>query len=193
MQKILIASQNAHKIDEITPILIKAGFDVTDARSHNLPEPVEDSGTFIGNARIKAEAAVKATGIAVLADDSGLVMKELVDFPGVESAPYAQSCGGYPQAVADIFERLNGRPSDCYYIAIIMVRFPDGREVTVEGRVHGKLIREPRGSGTFGFDPWFLIDGQDKTFAELTSDEKGKISHRGHALKELLDELRALS
>lgn len=194
MSKILIASQNAHKIDEIAPILRLAGFEVTDARSHNLVEPVEDSGTFIGNARIKAKAAMESTGMAVLADDSGLVMESLADdFPGVESAPYAKECGGYPQAVADLFKRLDGKSSRCYYIALIMVLFPDGREVTVTGKVYGKLIQTPRGDGTFGFDPWFEIEGEDKTFAELTKDEKARISHRGVALKELLDELRALS
>src|ERR1700748_2831619 len=101
MSKILIASQNIHKIEEITPILLEAGFDVTDARSHALPEPVEDSGTFIGNARIKAKAAVEATGMAVLADDSGIIIDALGDFPGVETAPHAQSLGGYPQAIAE--------------------------------------------------------------------------------------------
>ena len=194
MPKILIASQNVHKLEEITPILQLAGFEVTDARVHKLPEPVEDSGSFIGNARIKAKAAVEATHMAVLADDSGLVMESLEDeFPGVESAPYAKECGGYPAAVADIFKRLAGKSSRCYYIAVIMVLFPDGREVVVSGKVYGHLIETPRGDGTFGFDPWFQIEGQEKTFAELTQEEKSKISHRGHALKELLNELRALS
>lgn len=197
MQKILIASQNAHKIDEIAPILRLAGFEVTDARSHSLPEPVEDSGSFIGNARIKAKAAMEATGMAVLADDSGLVIEALPEeFPGVESAPYAKECGGYPAAVADLFQRLDGKPSDCYYIAVILVLFPDGREVIVQGKVKGRLMPEPRGEGTFGFDPWFEItDGAmtGKRFAEITTEQKHQISHRGQALKELLNELRAVS
>jgi XTP/dITP diphosphohydrolase len=192
MPKILIASQNVHKIEEIAPILIEAGYDVTDARMVELPEPVEDSGTFIGNARIKAEAAVKATGVAVLADDSGMIMESLGDFPGVESAPYAKECGGYPQAVADIFKRLNGKPAKCYYNSVLLVVFPDGREIIASGKVHGTLLETPRGTGTFGFDPWFLIDGQDRTFAELTTREKNTISHRSIALKELLHELRAI-
>lgn len=197
MSKILIASQNAHKIDEIAPILLKAGFEVTDARSHELPEPTEDSGSFIGNARIKAKAAMEATDMAVLADDSGLVMESLEnEFPGVESAPYAKECGGYPAAVADIFKRLAGKPSSCYYLCIILVLFPDGREIIAHGKVHGHLNETPRGEGTFGFDPWFEIDGGEfngKTCAEITTEEKSNISHRGLALKELLNELRALS
>jgi len=197
MSKILIASQNAHKIEEIAPVLLAAGFEVTDARMHKLPEPVEDSGSFIGNARIKASAAAKATGMAVLADDSGLVMESLAnEFPGVESAPYAAECGGYPAAVADIFKRLEGKSSRCYYVCYIIVYFPDGREIIVNGRVYGHLIETPRGSGIFGFDPWFQIEGtafDGKTFTEITNEDKHTISHRGSALKELLDELRALS
>lgn len=198
MPKILIASQNAHKIEEIAPILRQAGFEVTDARSHNLVEPVEDSGSFIGNARIKARAAMENTGMAVLADDSGLSIEALTDengieFPGVESAPYAKSHGGYPDAVADIFKRLNGRASRCYYTSVLLVLFPDGREVVATGKVYGRLLETPRGDGTFGFDPWFEIEGSDKTFAELSHEEKNAISHRGLALKELLHELRALS
>lgn len=193
MQKVLIASHNSHKIAEIAPVLQLAGFEVTDARAFALPEPVEDSGSYIGNARIKARSAQSATGLAVLADDSGLTVEALVDFPGVESAPYAAECGGYPAAVADLFRRLAGESPRCYYSSVLLLLFPDGREVVAEGRVYGRLIETPRGTGTFGFDPWFEIEGSDKTFAELSIQEKDGISHRGLALKELLHALRALS
>ncbi len=187
--KILIASQNAHKIDEIKPILEQAGFDVTDARFHKLPEPIEDGGTFLANARIKARACCEATGMAVLADDSGLIVDALGDFPGVDSAPYAKSCGGHEEATKDLFKRLGGKPSDCHYVSVLVIQFPDGREIVAEGRVDGKLIQERRGNGTFGFDPWFEIKGSGKTFAELTLAEKDKISHRGIALKHILEKL----
>ena len=190
MQKILIASQNVNKIAQIAPVLKEAGYEVTDARSFNLPEPVEDSGTFIGNARIKAKAACEATGMAVLADDSGLVMNELKDFPGVETAPYAKECGGYPNAVKDIFQRLAGRPANCYYMAVLLVMFPDGREIIATGKVHGCLLEEARGESNFGYDPWFEVPELGKTFAELAQEEILAISHRGHALQDLLRQLK---
>jgi XTP/dITP diphosphohydrolase len=193
MARILIASQNSNKIAEIAPILEQAGFEVTDARSHDLPEPVEDSGTFIGNARIKAKAAMEATGMAVVADDSGIIIDALGDFPGVETAPYAKSLGGYPQAVADIFSRLDGKSADCHYICILLVVFPDGSEIIATGKVHGHLIREPRGSGNFGFDPWFELKDSNKTFAEITPEEKHRISHRGLALQDLLRQLKEIA
>lgn len=188
-RNLLIASQNVNKITQLQPLLEKAGFVVTDARSLKLPEPEEDSGTFIGNARIKAKAAVEATGMAVLADDSGLVVEALGEFPGVDSAPYAKSLGGYEAAIKDIFKRLNGRPADCYYISTIMVMFPDGREVVGIGKVHGCLLETPRGDNHFGYDPWFLVDGGDKTFGEMTLHESVQISHRGRALDDLMQKL----
>lgn len=189
-QTLLIASQNNHKILEIRPLLEQAGFNVTDARVHTLEEPEEDGGTFIANARIKALSAMKATGMAVLADDSGLVIDALGEFPGVDTAPYAKEMGGYPQAVADIFVRLDGKPADCHYVCILMLIFPNGEELIAEGKVHGTLVREPRGAGNFAFDPWFQIKGTDTTFAELSGDEKSKISHRGLALNDLVQQLK---
>ncbi len=192
MQKILIASQNAHKIDEIAPFLQQAGFDVTDARAYNIAEPAEDSGTFLGNVRIKARYYADATGLGVLADDSGLIVDSLGDFPGVESAPFIKSCGGNAQAVADLFKRLDGRSPRCHYISVLLLRFPDGREVTVEGKVYGTLVSEPRGNHDFGFDCWFLVDGDTRTFGEYTTAEKNAVSHRGLALQNLLKELHEL-
>ncbi|MDB5478175.1 MAG: Nucleoside-triphosphatase rdgB [Alphaproteobacteria bacterium] len=192
MPEILIASQNIHKIAELTPLLEQAGFTVTDARMHQLPEPAEDGKTFTDNARIKAQAAVKATGMAVLADDSGLVVEALGDFPGVDTAPYAQCLGGYSQAVEDLFNQLDGRPSDCYLTTVVIVLFPDGREILATGRIDGVLQREQRGDGEFGFDRWFEIKGLGRTYAELSIDEKNKISHRGQAMKDLLQQLKQM-
>jgi len=193
--KVLIASQNAHKIAELTPILQETGFEVTDARGLQLVEPEEDGKTFIANARIKAEAAKAATGLVVLADDSGLVVEALSaeeEFPGVETAPYAKSLGGYDKAVVDIFDRLQDRPADCHYYSVLILSYPDGREIVATGRVDGVLRPGPKGEGTFGFDPWFEIKGNGKRFAELTTEEKNKLSHRGLALKDLLEKLKGL-
>jgi XTP/dITP diphosphohydrolase len=187
---LLIASQNAHKIAELQPLLERAGFAVTDARTHVLPEPVEDSGTFIGNARIKAKAAVEATGMAVLADDSGIIVDALGDFPGVEAAPYAKSLGGYPQAVEDLLKRLDGRPAHCYYFCVLLLLFPNGEEIIATGRVNGMLIRDRRGENDFGYDPWVQIEGRNETFAEISSEEKNRLSHRGLALQDLLQQLK---
>lgn len=188
-QKLLIASQNVHKIQELQPLLEKVGFVVTDARMHDLPEPEENGGSFIANARIKAKAAFQATGMAVLADDSGIIIDELGDFPGVDTAPYANGLGGHKNAVPDIFRRLNGKPSTCHYVSVLVLLFANGEEIIAQGRVNGTLIDTPRGEGKFGFDPWFLVDGMDKTFAELTNEEKNRISHRGLALQDLLKKL----
>ena len=187
---LLIASQNAHKIEELKPLLEQAGFAVTDARDVKLKEPVEDGKTFVDNARIKAIAAVKATGMAVLADDSGLIIDALRDFPGVDTAPYVKSVGGTDRAVVDICNRLDGRDPACHYVSVLVLHFPDGGEIIAQGRVNGRLIRDGRGAGTFGFDPWFLVDGMDKTFAELTTTEKNRLSHRGLALQDLLRQLK---
>jgi XTP/dITP diphosphohydrolase len=197
MPRILIASQNIHKIEEITPVLVQAGFEVTDARMHVLPEPVEDSGSFVGNARIKAKAAMEATGMAVVADDSGIIIdalsSDLAEFPGVETAPHAKECGGYPQAIAEIFKMLDGRPANCHFVSVLLVRFPDGREIIATGKVHGILIPMPRGDRNFGYDPWFKVPELGKTFAELPIEEKFPISHRGRALQDLLRQLKAIA
>jgi XTP/dITP diphosphohydrolase len=100
--------------------------------------------------------------------------------------------GGYPQAVAHLFEMLDGRPTDCHYKTVLVLQFPDGREITGEGRVNGRLIQTPRGTGNFGHDPWFEVPELGKTFAEMTVDEKNGLSHRSHALQDLLKKLEGL-
>ncbi len=191
--KLLIASHNTHKIQELTPPLTAAGFDVCDARDYKLPEPDENGKSFITNARIKAVAAMAATGMTVLADDSGLVIENLSEdeeFPGVDTAPYAKSLGGHANAVSDMFTRLNGRSAECHYTSVLMLLYPDGREIIAEARVEGVLRPEPKGTGTFGFDPWFEMNSTGKRFAELSVSEKNAASHRGLALQNLLHQLR---
>jgi XTP/dITP diphosphohydrolase len=189
MARILIASQNAHKISELKPLLEMGGFDVTDAREHALPEPEETGATFIDNARLKAQAASEATGMTVLADDSGMVIDALGEFPGVDTSPYTKKLGGYAQGVDDIFRRLAGRPSDAYYTSVIILLFPDGTEIVAQARTQGRLIQTRRGTGTFGYDPWFeLTDGAyaGRTLAELSIEQKNSVSARALALKDLI-------
>lgn len=191
-RKILMASGNAHKIAEIAPILEQAGFTVTDARAHALPEPVEDGETFIDNARIKARAAMEATGMAVLADDSGLIIDALGEFPGVNTSPYVKECGGFQNAVDDLFQRLNGKEAKCHYVSILVLLFPDGQEIIAKGRINGILLPKPTTTeeGRFGFDPWFKIEGLEQTFGDLTTEDKNKMSHRSKALQDLLKQLQ---
>lgn len=186
---ILIASQNAHKIDEIRPLLERAGYKVTDAREHELTEPDETGRTCLENARIKAQSALKETGMAVLADDSGFMVDALGDFPGVDSKPYAESCGGYQGAIDDLFRRLNGRSPQAHCLCILVLLFPDGREVVAQGRIDVEMRAEPKGDSGFGFDQWIYYPKMAKTFAEMTLDEKNSISHRSRALDDLLNRL----
>lgn len=191
MPKLLIASQNAHKIDEIKPLLEQAGFDVTDAREHKLDEPDETGDTFIENARIKAHAAAKATGMAVLADDSGLEMIDLGGAPGVHTKPFTDSKGGYQQAVDYFFEKIGKNVMPAQYYCCLVLCFPDGSEVVGEGVLRGSLYTAPKGENTFGYDPWFVPEGETRSCGEMDIEEKNKISHRSRAIQDLLQKLKA--
>lgn len=192
--KLIIASNNKHKIGEIKKIL-SGKFDeilsLTEAGiSH---ETVEDGTTFIENALKKAREIAEISGECALADDSGITAHALGDEPGVFSARYA---GTHESNAADeANNRLllkNLRDKDdrtAHYTAAIALVYPDGRSVTAEGYMYGTLIEEGRGEGGFGYDPIFVPDGESRTVAEMTPDEKNAISHRAKALSALLEKL----
>lgn len=194
-----LASRNAKKIGEMERILAEhlpalrvVGLDGVPAYD----EPVEDEPTFAGNALIKARAGVAATGLATVADDSGLCVDALNGMPGVLSARWA----GPPRSdernndlllaqLADVPDARRGG----YFVCAIAVVLPDGRELVVEGRMAGSVIREARGAGGFGYDVLFVADARPGlTTAELSREDKDAISHRGHALRELAPQLGAL-
>lgn len=190
--KILIATHNKHKLTEMARILAPMGYEVvTDTDiGINLTDVEETGTTFMENARIKAESGCKESGLICIADDSGLCVDALGGAPGVYSARYSGVHGDDESNIIKLLDELKDIPDEkrtAYFQCSICVSFPDGTEVTAEGKCEGKIGYEKRGNNGFGYDPVFMVG--DKSFAELTSDEKDAISHRGNALKELRTKL----
>jgi XTP/dITP diphosphohydrolase len=194
--RVVLATRNAHKVDELRRIL--APYDVTLVgldEFADVPDVAEIGVTFADNALLKARAVAAATGLVAVADDSGLSVDALNGMPGVLSARWAGRHGDdaanlrlvLAQTV-DVPDERRGAAFVCAAAAVA----PDGREVVVEGRVAGQLIREPRGSNGFGYDPIFVPTGYDVTTAELTPAEKDAISHRGVAFRLLASRLTDL-
>ncbi len=198
--KIFLASANAKKILEMQRILAEhvpdievLGIDAVDG----YVEPVEDEPTFVGNALLKARAGVAATGLPSVADDSGLCVDALNGMPGVLSARWA----GQHKSDADnnllLLDQLQDVPDErrgAHFACAVAWVLPDGRERVVEGRMDGRIIREQRGSGGFGYDVVFVAsehDAEGLTSAELDPAEKDRISHRGRALRELAPHVAA--
>ena len=186
--KILIATHNKHKLDEMSRILEPMGYEVvTDTDlGFTLTEAEENGSTFLENARIKAESGCKESGIPCIADDSGLCVDALDGEPGVYSARYSGEHGDDKANNAKLLDKLSGVPDEkrtARFVCAICVSFPDGSEITAEGTCEGKIGYEYRGNNGFGYDPLFMVG--DKSFAELSAAEKDAVSHRGNALKRL--------
>jgi XTP/dITP diphosphohydrolase len=198
--RIVLASANPKKVGELQALLDASGLDLrVEPRPADLPEPEEDQSDFLGNARIKAEAVAAATGEWALADDSGLVVDALGGEPGVRSARYAGDDATDDDNVDLLLARLveAGATSpdqrSARFRCTIVLRSPDGRELVADGTVEGHVVDERRGSGGFGYDPVFVpTEGDGRTFAEMTADEKHAISHRGRALRALVPQLAGL-
>ena len=189
--KLLVATHNAGKLDEIRAMMAPHGIDVTSAGELGLPEPLETEDTFIGNARIKARAAMQATGLVVLADDSGITVDGLDGAPGVYTADWAETPDGrdFMQAMTRTWAALDARgapePRRAQFRATLLLMGPDGHEEIFEGIAPGRLVWPPRGQHGHGYDPIFVPEGHDRTFAEMTPDEKNAISHRADAFRKL--------
>lgn len=184
--KLLISSRNEHKIREIRAILGRPGLVLLSVDDvPGLPDVDEDGDTFAANALKKARELCRASGLWTIADDSGLEVDALGGAPGVHSARYAGVHGDDGANNAKLLGELEGAAdrSAQFHSAIALVA-PDGREWVAEGICRGRMIHEPRGTGGFGYDPLFVPDGFDQTFAELGSDVKNRISHRARALAE---------
>ena len=192
--KLIIASNNKHKIGEIKKILSGRFDEILSLSEAGIShETVEDGATFIENALKKAREIAEISGECALADDSGICAHALGGEPGVYSARYA---GTHETNAADeannalLLKNLKDKSDrTAHYTAAIALVYPDGREVTAEGYMYGTLIEEGRGEGGFGYDPIFVPDGETRTVAELTPDEKNAISHRARALSALLAKL----
>ena len=183
--KVLLASNNGHKIKEIKEILGDF-FDVVSLREAGVESDPEETGaTFEENARIKAVAGMKASGMPCIADDSGLEVFALDGLPGVMSARYA---GGHGDDSANneklLRELENASDRSARYVCVICMAFPNGHEIVARGECRGTILKEARGEGGFGYDPLFFFPQFGKTFAEITAEEKNEVSHRNAALKE---------
>jgi XTP/dITP diphosphohydrolase len=184
--KLVCASANPDKVAEIAELL--TGVQLL-PRPSWVPDVVEDADTYVGNARLKAVAIADATGAPAVADDSGLEVDALDGAPGVHSARFSGADATYDTNVDRLLRDLDGVPAErrsARFRCVVMVRWPDGREVVAEGVVDGHIATERRGGGGFGYDPVFIPDESDgRTFGEMTPEEKHALSHRGRALRAL--------
>ncbi len=198
--KLLVATRNAKKSAELRALLEPLGLGLlTPEEVVGLPEVEEDGATFAENAAKKAAECARASGLWTVADDSGLAVDALDGAPGIASARFAGTHGDDAANNAFLLERMANVPDErrgAEFVCAIALAAPDGSiEVAVEGRVRGRILRAPRGTGGFGYDPLFLFEepghpASGKTFAELSREEKAEVSHRGRALRALVEELR---
>lgn len=189
-QVIVMASHNQHKIKEIEAITQKFGMPVISRDAAGVPpvEIVENGETFEENSLKKAQEIQKLCGRITLADDSGLEVDYLGGAPGVYSARFAGEDGNDAKNNEKLLKLLDGLKKDdrkAKFVSVITMVFPDGEVLTARGECPGRIITAPAGENGFGYDPLFVPDGYDKTFAQLTAEEKNRISHRAKALEKL--------
>ena len=185
--RLVAATHNPGKAREIEALL-DGNYRIVTAGSLNLPEPDETESTFVGNAMLKARHAAEASGEVSLADDSGLSVAALDGAPGIFSARWAGPGKDFALAMKKVEERLEevgATDRRAWFTSALAVAWPDGPCVVVEGRIDGELVFPPRGDGGHGYDPIFMPEGSDKTFAEMADVEKDAISHRARAFARL--------
>lgn len=194
---VVIATHNAGKLREMRELLAPHGIEVLSAGELGLPEPDETGDTFVANALIKARAAASAANRPALADDSGLCVEGLEGAPGIYSARWAGETKDFAGAMARVERELRERgapqPWRGYFVSALALAWPDGHVETFEDRVDGDLVFPPRGTAGFGYDPLFKPDGHDRTFGEMSAEEKHglpadgsrALSHRARAFQAL--------
>jgi XTP/dITP diphosphohydrolase len=200
VRRIVLATRNGHKVRELQTILA----DLTDeldleivglGEFPDVAEVVETGVTFAENATLKAVAAARATGLPALADDSGLAVDVLGGAPGVFSARWAGTQGQDRANLELLLGQLNDVPDEhrgAAFVCAAVLALPDGTVLVREGRMPGSLAREPRGDNGFGYDPILVVEGDSRTSAELSFEEKNAISHRGKAFRALAADLRQI-
>lgn len=190
--RLVIASHNRGKLDEFAALLQPLDVKCSSVADLGLPEPVETETSFLGNARIKAHAAAKATGLPALSDDSGLSVDALDGAPGVFTADWALGPNGrdFGMAMEKTWALLEAKrapfPRRAQFRCTLVLAWPDGHDEWVEGVTEGQLVWPRRGADGHGYDPMFQPDGLTETFAELSASAKNAISHRGKALAAML-------
>lgn len=192
--RLVIASNNAGKLREINALLASLSIEVVPQAEFDTGEVDEPHGTFVENALVKARHASRCSGLPALSDDSGICVRALQGAPGVLSARYA----GEPKSdERNNLKLINALKNETdrrayYYCIIVLLRHADDPQpIIVDGSWHGEIIDHPRGEGGFGYDPYFFLPEFGKTSAELSAEQKNRISHRGQALLKLMEILRA--
>jgi XTP/dITP diphosphohydrolase len=188
---LLIATHNKGKLEEMEALLVPFGITVSGAADHDLPEPEETGTTFVENARIKAHAAAKATGLPALSDDSGIEIDALDGAPGVYTADWAETPNGRDFVMAmqkthDLLEAKGApHPRTARFCCTLVLAWPDGHDEVFPGVMEGQVVWPMRGDQGHGYDPIFQPAGYDITFGEMDRWEKNKISHRAKAVEQL--------
>ncbi len=200
MDRIVVASNNPGKLRELGELLAPLGLQAVPQAEYSIDEAEEPHGTFVENALAKARHAARAIGLPALADDSGLCVPALGGEPGVHSAYYGGSAGSREERDARNNAKLVGALRDAhdraafYYCVLVLVRAAnDPTPVIADARWHGQIVLEPRGAGGFGYDPYFLPRGCHLTAAEMSAEEKNRVSHRAQAMAALRAKLAPAS
>ena len=185
-KELIIASHNAGKVREIDALIAPMGVKVRSAAELDLPEPVEDGDSFAANALIKSQSASQRSGLAALADDSGLVVPVLDGAPGIYSARWAGENKDFSLAMKRLQSEGCETGTAAYFICVLALSQPEKEDVVFEGRVDGTLSFPPRGDLGFGYDPIFIPTGYDITFAQMEPNAKHLISHRAKAFEKFV-------
>jgi XTP/dITP diphosphohydrolase len=191
--RLVVATHNRGKQQEIAALLRPFAVQVLSAADLGLPEPEETEDSFIGNARIKAHAAARATGLPALSDDSGICVDALGGAPGVHTADWAETPKGrdFTLAMTRTWDALEAArapfPRRAQFRCTLVLAWPDGEDAVFEGVMPGQCVWPIRGSGGHGYDPMFQPDGHDFTFAEMAARDKNRISHRADAFRKLVE------
>lgn len=184
--RLVVASKNTDKIAEIEEVLQGTSLAEEIVRDLDWPDVEETGSTLEENALLKARVVVEATGLPVLADDTGLEVDALDGAPGVHTARFAGLEGRYEDNVAKLIESMKGRNErSARFRTVVALVFPDGAEIVAEGSVEGVITERPRGKRGFGYDPVFAVGG--RTLAEMSLDEKNQLSHRARAIRALAE------
>ncbi len=195
--RLLVATRNAGKLRELRALLGERGVEVRGLLDvPGAPVVEEDAETFLGNALKKARVLAEATGLPVLADDSGLVVDALGGRPGVHSARYAGPGSADADNNRKLLRELAGVPPEnrgAAFVCAMALVVPDGREFTASGRLSGRILEQGRGGDGFGYDPLFLVEEEGRTLAEMELAAKNRMSHRARALEEILPRVLELA
>ncbi|MFV0382502.1 non-canonical purine NTP pyrophosphatase [Paracoccus sp. (in: a-proteobacteria)] len=192
-KRLLVATHNAGKLAEMQALLAPYGVEVMGAADAGLAEPVETENSYLGNARIKARAAVEATGLPALSDDSGISVDALDGAPGVYTADWAETGNGrdFGMAMERTWRELEDRsaplPRTAQFRCTLVLMWPDGHDEVFEGVLPGQVVWPPRGAEGHGYDPIFMPDGYDLTLGDMPAEMKNRLSHRALAVEKLIE------